>query len=127
MPSILMGNHTPVEVCGRGYVDVGDGTFHDVLCVPSLSSNLLSIYQITHIGLGKRVEFAPDSVEIRELHNDSTIAIGRASHQSRLYLFSHFVPDPPSSIFLTHSNNVGKLWHEWFGHLNFRYLHQLNQ
>ena len=34
MPSIFMGDDTPIEVCGRGYVDVGDGTFHDVLCVP---------------------------------------------------------------------------------------------
>ena len=82
MPSILMGDDTPVEVCGRGFVDVGDDTFHDVLCVPSLSSNLLSIYQITHTGLGKQVEFTPDSVEIHELHNDSIIVVGRVDHQS---------------------------------------------
>ena len=31
------------------------------------------------------------------------------------------------TIFLTHSNDVSKLWHEKFGHLNFHYLHQLNQ
>ena len=66
-------------------------------------------------------------MEIRELHCDSTIAVGRADHQSRLYLFSHFVPDPPSTIFLTRSNDVSKLWHEWFDHLKFHYLHQLNQ
>ena len=34
MPSILMGDDTPVEVCGKGSVDVGDGTFHDFLYVP---------------------------------------------------------------------------------------------
>lgn len=27
MPSIWMGDDTPLEVCGRGYIDMGDGTF----------------------------------------------------------------------------------------------------
>ena len=53
----------------------GDGTFHNVLCVPSLSTNLLLVYQITHIGLGKRVEFTPNLVEIRELCSDSTLTL----------------------------------------------------
>ena len=44
MPSILMGDDTHVEVRGRGSFDVGDGTFHDVLCVTSLSTNLLLVY-----------------------------------------------------------------------------------
>ena len=82
MPSILMSDDTPIEVCGRGFVDLGHGTFHDVLCVPSLSTNLLSVYQITHTGLGKQVEFTLDSMEIHELHNDSIVAVGREDHQS---------------------------------------------
>lgn len=80
MPAILMGDDTPVEVHGRGSVDVGEGTFQDVLCVPSLSNNLLSIYQITHIGSGKRVEFTPDNVAISELHDGSTVVVGKADH-----------------------------------------------
>lgn len=44
MPSILLGDATLVEVHGRGSIDVIKGTFHDVFCVPSLSTNLLSIY-----------------------------------------------------------------------------------
>lgn len=109
MPSILMGDDTPVEVCGRGSVDVGDGILHDVICVPSLSTNLLLIYQINHTSLGKWVEFTPDLVEIRELHSDSIVTVGRADHQSRLYLFSHFFLDPPSIFLLTHSNDVSRL------------------
>jgi len=80
MPSILMGDDTLIEVCGRGSVDVGDGTFHGVLCVPSLSTNLLSVYQITHTGSGKQVEFTSDSVEMRELHSGSTVTVGRVDH-----------------------------------------------
>ena len=122
MPAILMGDDTPVEVHGRGAVDVGEGTFQDVLCVPSLSTNLLSVYQITHTGFGKRVEFTPDNVAISELHDGSTVAMGKSYHQSRLYQFSHFVPDSPSTVLLTHSDEVSHLWHQRFGHLNYRYL-----
>ena len=80
MPSILMCDDTSIEVSGRASVNVGDGTFHDVLYVPSLSTNLLSVYQITHTGLGKRVEFTPDLVEIHELYSDSTGAVKRVDH-----------------------------------------------
>ena len=43
-PHILMGNNNIMTICGKGSIDVDDGTFHDVLSVPSFSSNLLSIY-----------------------------------------------------------------------------------
>ena len=43
-PHILMGNNIVMTVCGKGSIDIDDGTFHNLLCVPSLSSNLLFIY-----------------------------------------------------------------------------------
>ena len=55
---ILMGNNNVMTVCGKGSIDIDDGTFHDVLFVPYFPSNLLSIYQITYSGIGKTVEFA---------------------------------------------------------------------
>ena len=61
-----MGNNIVMTVCGKGSTYIDDVTFHDVLCVPSLSSNLLSIYQITHSGTGKTVEFAQDLVHIKD-------------------------------------------------------------
>ena len=82
MPSILMGDDTPIEMCGRGFFDVGDDTFHDVICVPSLSTNLLSVYEITHPGSRKWLELNPDSIEVCELHNDSIVDIWREDHQS---------------------------------------------
>ena len=75
-PHILMGNNTVMTVCGKGSIDIDDGTFHNVLCVPSLSSNLLSIYQITHNGTGKTVEFSRDSVLIKDSETGSIIATG---------------------------------------------------
>ena len=53
-----MGNNIVMIVYGKGSIDIDDGTFHDVLYVTSLSSNLFSIYQITYSGTGKTVEFA---------------------------------------------------------------------
>ena len=48
-----------LSVVGYGTIQVDNGHFNDVLCVPSLSCNHLSIYQITHSGEGKTVEFSP--------------------------------------------------------------------
>ena len=39
----------------------------DVLCVRSISCNLLLVYQITHSGEGKTVEFSPHQVVIKDL------------------------------------------------------------
>ena len=96
-----MGNNTIITVCGKGSIDIDDGTFHDVLCVPSFSSNLLSIYQITHSGTGNTIEFAQDSVHIRDRETCNIVATRTVDHSSHLYSFSHFGPSSPLSK--THS------------------------
>lgn len=40
------------------------GYINNVLLVPEISANLLSIYQICHSGNGKTVEFSPNEVVI---------------------------------------------------------------
>ncbi|KAH9321305.1 hypothetical protein KI387_015944, partial [Taxus chinensis] len=104
MSQITMGNDTTVSVSGSGSVEMDGGTFNQVLSVPDLSTNLLSVYQITHLGEGMRVEFGPNSVIIRELNNDTTVAEGKADHRSRLYTFSHFTSDSTPTALLTHAN-----------------------
>ena len=52
-PSILMGDDTLVQVCGKGRIDLEHGNFQHVSHVTSLSINILSIYHITHLGTGK--------------------------------------------------------------------------
>jgi hypothetical protein len=42
-----------------------------------------------------------------------------------LYTFSEFI-EPDSSLLLTHANESSRIWHERFGHLNFRYMQQLS-
>ena len=63
-PPILMGDDSPIEVTRNGILELLHGSFEDVLHVPKLSVNLLSVYQITHSSTGKRVEFTPDSEHI---------------------------------------------------------------
>lgn len=67
MPPILMGNNTYMAVTEKGSIIIGEGTFHDVLCVPSLSHNLLSIYQINKNGVGKTQEFITNLIIIKYL------------------------------------------------------------
>ena len=33
----------------------------------------------------------------------------------------------PTNVSLAHSNELSRLWHERFGQLNYRYLHQLSK
>ena len=64
-----------------------------MLFVPSLASNMLSVYQMTHTGSPKRVIFGPhDSVEITYISTRNIKAKGVANHASKAYEFSHFMP-----------------------------------
>ena len=51
---------------------------------------------------------------------------GIANHATKDFEFSHFLHVSPPTALLTHANNTGKIWHEIFGHLNFKYLQQLH-
>jgi hypothetical protein len=57
-PPILMGDDTPVVVVGERRMELHNGSFENVLHVPKLSMNLLSIYQNTR--KGKKVDFTLD-------------------------------------------------------------------
>jgi hypothetical protein len=114
-----MGDDTPITVAGEGRVKLSNGIFENVLHVPNISINPLSVYQITQIG--KRVEFTSYSVTILDMHDNSNIAVGEVDHKSWLYKFTKFI-DYDSRLLLTHANDSSRVWHERFGHFNFRYM-----
>jgi hypothetical protein len=64
---IFFGDDRSLSVVGSRTIQVYNGHFNDVLCVPNLSCNLLSVYQITHSHEGKTVEFSPHQVVIEDL------------------------------------------------------------
>ncbi len=64
VPHIFMGDDAKMEVEGKGHVEMENGEFKYVLYIPNLSSNLLSVYQITHLGDGHKVEFLLDSMMV---------------------------------------------------------------
>ena len=68
---IFVGDDRSLSVVGSGTVLVGNGHFSDVLCVPKISCNLLSVYQITHSDEGKTMRFTPHQVVIKDLKKSS--------------------------------------------------------
>eukprot|EP00253_Pinus_taeda_P023732 PITA_23732 len=126
-PPILMGDNSAVAATRQGRVQFEEGSFENVLHIPRLSVNLLSVYQMTHTGSGRKVEFTPDSVRIYDMQTNLKIAFGKVNDQSHLYTFSDFVPQLDSIFLLTHANEESRIWHERFGHLNFRYMQQLSK
>jgi hypothetical protein len=125
-PPILMGDNSSVEVTGKGRIELTNGSFENVLNVPKISINLLFMYQMTNSGTGKKVIFTPNSVEIYNMQTNSRVATGEVNHQSRLYTFFEFI-EPDSDLLLTHANESSRIWHERFGHLNFRYMKQISK
>ena len=87
-----MGNNSKIRSKGKGSIKIEHGKFKDVLYVPSLATNMLYVYQMTHTSSLKRVIFGPDSVEIIDISTGNIIAKGAANHASKEYEFSHFMP-----------------------------------
>ena len=74
---IAVGDSTQLSVTGSGTISLEGGSLQDVLLVPAISMNLLSVFQICHSGSGKTVEFSPHDVVIRDLHDpDLIVATG---------------------------------------------------
>ena len=86
-PPILMGDDSLVEVTIKGRVELDHGSFENVLHVPQLFLNLLSMYHITHIGLGKKVEIIPNSMSIFDMQDNSKIVVREVNHKPWLYTF----------------------------------------
>ena len=86
--SIHMGDDTQIQDEGKGSIKLKHGVFRNVLYLPSLAANLLSVYHMTHIVPLKRVVFGPDSVEISYISTGNVIEKGVAKHSSKAYELS---------------------------------------
>ena len=124
---IHMGDDSQIIQKGKVTVRLEHGNFFDVLYVPSLVSNLLRVYQMTHTRVPKRFSFIPNGVDISEIASGKLIATGLANHHAKTYEFSNFLLDANPTTLLTHGNEVSRLWHERCGHFNFKYLQQFQK
>ena len=106
---IHLGDDSTIISKGQSTVNLENGSFSNVLYVPSLAANILSVYQMTHTGMPKRVSFSPNDVEITEISSGKLIAKGHANHHAKAYEFSHFVADAKPTALLTHGNGVSRL------------------
>ena len=95
-------------------------------CVRRISCNLLSVYQITHSSEDKIAELTPHQVVIKDFkYPQHVLATEIVDDITRLYKFNNFGSSPFPYVFVAHSNNLSKIWHERFDHLNYRSLQQL--
>ena len=120
--AIHLGYDSTIISKGQGTVSLEHGTFFNVLYVPSLASNLLSVYQMTHTGVPKRVTFIPNDVEINEIASGKRFVKGLSNHDAKAYEFSHFLVDAKPTALMTNGNEVSRIFHDIFGHLKFNYL-----
>jgi hypothetical protein len=63
-PPILMGDDSLVDVIKKGRVELDHISFENVLHIPQIFMNMILVYQITHSGSSKKLEFTPESVSI---------------------------------------------------------------
>ena len=77
---------------------------------------------MTHTKSPKKFIFSPNEVEILEISNGRVITKGDVDHNLKVYKFSHFLPFTSPSSLLTRANEEIKIWHEIFGHINYKYL-----
>jgi hypothetical protein len=111
---------------GKRRIELTNEIFENVLHVPKLSVNLLSVYQMKNYITVKRVIFILDVVDIYDMQTNSMVSTGEVNYQSRLYTFSEFI-EPDYALLLTHADERSRIWHKIFGHLNFIYMKQLRK
>jgi hypothetical protein len=121
-----MGDNSFVEVTDKGRIELTNGSFANVLHVPKISVNLVFVYQMKNSGTGKKFIFQPNSLDIYDMQTNSRVSTGEVNHQSRLYTFSEF-SEPDYALLLTHADESSRIWHERFGHLDFKYMQQLSK
>jgi hypothetical protein len=97
---IFFGEDKYLSVVGYGTVQVDNGHFNDVLFFPSISCNLLLVYQINHSGEGKTIEFSPHPVVIKDLkYPKHILATGLVDYITRLYKLENFGSSSFPSVF----------------------------
>lgn len=121
LPEIVVANESKVPVVCSGDVDiVSELEYHitvkDVLCVPSLTTNLLSVSEL--IKNGNNIVFEEKYCHIRDKDNVlvATANLSDGVYKLRLQSQSCFLAAPAVS---------GKLWHRRLAHINSQDMNKM--
>jgi len=102
---------------------VGRISLKDVLLIPSLSLNIISVAKLSANGL--KVAFAKDLCVI---YNQSGRLIAKANKQRGMFVLNLMIEKPSESVFVTgesESNSKLDLWHRRLGHLHAGMIKQM--
>ena len=128
---VTLGDRRSIETHKQGTVKLKlkqsdgsyrSGTLHDVLYVPELSYNLLSIAKAT--SLGKIIRFDESTCKIL---NKAEEVIGVATKYGSLDYLSCQINTPQQTINVNtvKNNSSVMVWHHRYGHLNVTSLRKL--
>jgi len=114
--AVVIGDNSTLEVQGIGSVRIHGKVLNDVLYVPKLWMNLLSIIQVDRKGFS--FEFNSSSWCIKK----GLATLVKGSVKDNIYI----VDQVPSKICLTTSVcSKGNIWHHRLGHLNHKSIQSM--
>ena len=117
----MLGDGQNLQAVGRGNVvltmnlpqgKVESCTLHDVLLVPDLAYNLLSVTSASK--KGKVTTFSEIRCEIRD---SMSKLIASGHREGSLYYLDHGGPIHQACSSSDHNGSKETIWHRWFGHL----------
>ena len=122
----MFGDNSKVSVMGKGQVAIQSNsssahTISNVLFVPDLKTNLLSIGQLQEKGYEIIIKDGVCQIQ------DSKLGLTAQVTMTENRMFPLYLNDINPSCFLTKMKDVAWLWHFLYGHLNFGGLRTLQQ
>ncbi|KAL8139088.1 hypothetical protein V2J09_005089 [Rumex salicifolius] len=121
--TVKLGNHTKMQVVGKGNVRMAIGGVNhlvqDVLYVPDLKNNLLSIGQLQERGLAILIKEG----QCKVYHPTKGLIIQSTMTSNRMFtLISDQIQgkeEAPVACFQAKVEDVARLWHSRYGHLSY--------
>lgn len=123
LPEIIVANKTKVPVLCSGDVEITTNydyniTVKNVLCVPSLTTNLLSVSEL--IKNGNSVVFEPNRCLIRN-------KLGKLVAEAELIDGVYKMKLQTQKCLLTSSTVNGEAWHKRLGHINSNDMNKMKR
>ncbi|KAM1351258.1 hypothetical protein ACFX13_005197 [Malus domestica] len=123
---IVIGNRTGLSITHVGSTSLSSSSttpFHlnDVMCVPSISRNIISIAKFNRQN-ATSIEFFPDSFLVKDLNTGA--ALLRGPNKNDTYEWSWLMPQKQVMSSVMDSSNV---WYRRLGHPNHRTYLQIQR